>query len=90
MSERKIITETAAKLKICPFRKDGDDYCITTKCMAWTQTYEKIEREDHSGGKDAIISMAAQRAVSGCRPERVGPNGCYGTWVLDACGKCTY
>jgi hypothetical protein len=64
-----------------------ENTCIKSNCAHWIQTYPKIKREDHSGGKEIIFEYGIKTNRT---PYREGPNGSTGCWTLDESGYCGF
>lgn len=60
--------------------------CFGKSCFAWTKTDNRIEREDHSGGKEMMHKQAFDREQE---LKREGPAGSLGVWVLEERGTCS-
>ena len=60
-------------------------FCIEDKCAHWRQLHSRVEREDHSGGKEMIFKHGVE---TNRVPRREGPGGSTGYWILDASGYC--
>lgn len=83
-----LIPEPIAQHKICPFFKDEGGFpfnCILGDCMAWHVVQPTTSREDHSGGRDMMQTMARNY---GCELTREGPPGSQGFWSIPALGYC--
>lgn len=83
---RKLTEEQAAKI-VCPFTLGSDKLqkCFGKSCFAWTKIDNRIEREDHSGGKEMMHKQAFDREQE---LKREGPAGSLGVWVLEERGTC--
>lgn len=83
---RKLTEEQAARI-VCPFtlEKDIPHNCYCRDCFAWTKTDNRVEREDHSGGKEMMYKQAFDRDQE---LKREGPPGSLGIWVLEERGTC--
>ena len=85
------LTEEEAKNTRCPFKTTTEsretyfEPCDGKRCMAWTKTDNRIEREDHSGGREMMYKSAFDR---GQELKREGPPGSLGVWVLEELGTC--
>lgn len=84
----KPITADEAAKRFCPYTFNGHrpaDKCIAGLCMAWRVVHERASREDHSGGRDHMVSEGSKtRRI----PRREGGPMSSGLWVLDAVGVC--
>lgn len=76
--------EEEAKEKHCPIYKTCK--CLASECMAWTEAYGEVIRENHSG---ADTFMAEHATIRNQRIVREGPNNCTGTIILRAKGYCS-
>lgn len=83
---RKLTNDQALKVT-CPFtlNKENPEKCLGQTCFAWTKTDSRIEREDHSGGKEMMYKTAFDREQE---VKREGPPGSLGRWVLEERGTC--
>ena len=81
----KPITCSEAFSRMCPFMQDGMK-CRGTQCMAFQEVHPRIEREDHSGGKEMIWEQASKRGYQ--KVQREGPPGSTGFFYLEALHVC--
>ncbi|MFW6046303.1 MAG: hypothetical protein ACOCP4_00670 [Candidatus Woesearchaeota archaeon] len=84
----KPITHEEARNKICPFslKSDNVEYCFGTECMCWKEINPRIEREDHSGGKEMMLQKRNERGFQEIKRE--GPHNSLGVLILEAQGVC--
>ena len=82
------ITHKEAIEKYCPFIviKEKNIKCLGHNCIAWKEINPRIEREDHSGGKQMIYEQRSRRNMQEIK--RSGPIGSTGIFILDAQGVC--
>lgn len=80
----KPIEHEEAVKKACPFAKR--ERCLGEKCAAWKEINPRIEREDHSGGKDMMVQQRGKRGFQEIKRE--GPPGSLGVLILESQGVC--
>jgi len=80
----KPITHKEAVKKECPI--NNFEHCIGEKCMAWKEINPRIEREDHSGGREMIAEQRSKRGYQEIKRE--GPPGSTGVLILESQGIC--
>ena len=86
-----LITETHANNIKCPGminpKTNEFKFCIGSDCMGWNWIEGRLEREDHSSGKEMMHSEMLNRP--GSTLTRKGPPGCDGVYILEARGYCS-
>jgi len=79
-----IIDIDEAVKKRCPFKIAPN--CVASECMAWQKSFDRIEREDHSGGASSYMQSTALSRRQTIKRE--GPSGCSGIMILEEAGYC--
>ncbi len=72
----------------CPFIMSTTGYpiiCKNNECMSWTIVQKKISREDHSGGKEFMSSIARCFGVTLNRDKAFASEG---LWFINELGYC--
>lgn len=84
----RIVTEEKARNLMCIRRSsiDGRKNCIGSHCFSWLEINPRIEREDHSGGKQMMQAASSKRGFQ--KIKRTGPVGSLGILILEAQGTC--